>query len=50
MLVLIAVAWSAPLDQDPTNPEKSEDFDSPADPKGTLLLKKLKIKKLLLLG
>jgi len=51
MLVLVAMAWSAPLDQDPTNPAKSEDFDSPTDPRGSLLfLKKMKLKKLLLLG
>ena len=41
----------APLDADPTNPDKSEDWDSPSDLNSGFLKKKFLIKKkLLLLG
>lgn len=51
VVALACVALCTPLDSDPTNPAKSEDFDSPGDPQGLLLLKKkLLLGKLLLLG
>ena len=51
VLALACVALSAPLDSDPTDPAKSEDYLSAGDPNGLLLLKKkLLLGKVLLLG
>ncbi|KAK3914035.1 Voltage-dependent N-type calcium channel subunit alpha-1B [Frankliniella fusca] len=51
VVALACVALAAPLDSDPTNPIKSEDYISGSDPNGLLLLKKkLLLGKVLLLG
>ncbi|KAK3915390.1 Transcription factor ste11 [Frankliniella fusca] len=51
MAALLVLVQCAPLDSDPTNPEKSEDWISPSDPNGIgLIKKKLLLKKLVLLG
>ncbi|KAJ1523966.1 hypothetical protein ONE63_010512 [Megalurothrips usitatus] len=46
----VMVAQCAPLDADPTDPDKSEDWDSPSDLSAGLLKKKKLKLKLLLLG
>lgn len=49
LAVVMALVQCAPLDSDPTNPDKSEAWDSPSDLSASFLKKK-KLKKLFLLG